>query len=325
MKKLSKMVVLTAITFFVCSCGNSGGQSSDNTNVDDNNNSEETEVVDEVDNHFSYWLLGRHEYSRGPGLSLCNNSSFQGHFIDWIGDYNYSFDGLVICYDNEPLLFDDGEDYYNSFIYDWALAIATACNLYKAEIKVVRPFETIWFVDEQRQVVSPEGDTMIVQKDGYYVVYNNSDTIYTFVETMSNNPYSTNYSILDKNGNEIQKGDTLMSWEFANGRTAEYILPYLNEYVGCLPECINGCQNEEIREFFLKTYYDIQEMRIFEPRKGYGYRTYPIEGYKYYDKYGQKCGSISLFRIKGGKYPNIPDGALGIWFGGAPTDLFWNH
>lgn len=316
MKKLAKLVMLTAMILFVCSCGNKGGQNVGN-NGNDNNNSEEAEIVDEVDNHISYRLLGRHEYRRNPWIYLCDEwgNVSSSYFDDWFCDDDYSFDGLVICYDNKPLLFDDEEDYYNAYIHDWALAMAMASKLYKAEIRVVRPYKIIRFSDRQRFVLTPEGDTVIVQEEGRCAVNKNNDTIYTFVvrtDTISSF-YADVYSIFDKNGSPINKGDTLKSWEFDKGRTAEYIMPYLNEYVGCLPECINSCKNEEIEELFRKTYYDLKEAGIYQPDKGYGYRKYPIDK----DRYGYDY--VELFRIDGKEYHDVPNGALGIRF----KKIYW--
>lgn len=107
MKNLMNLVMAIMMALLACSCGNNGRQQGEN-------DYENYEIVEEAEEYFSYQVL-------------------IGSFIE--KEY---FGGLAILHgdDNSSdyILFDDEEDYYNDYIYEWALALKVAYNLYYSGI-----------------------------------------------------------------------------------------------------------------------------------------------------------------------------------------------
>lgn len=202
MKKLTILILATMMLLLVCSCGNNGGQQ------------REKKEQEESEKFFSYKVLSRKS-------SLHNEDS---------GIYTLAGLAILIGDDNSSnyMMFDDEEDYYNDYIYEWALALRIASHQY-----------TFAYADDP---------------------------------------------IWKKENNLI--------------------------CVHCLPDCLDkyGIVDDAERELILKTYYDLKEAAIYEPERGYGYRKYPVERAKYWNKY------VELYRIKDGEFEGVPAGALGIKF-----------
>ena len=205
MKKLAKLVILTAMVFFVYSCGNNGGQKEHtNDNASEQSYFDETDAEEEnePEKYFSYQIL------------RTGNDFFFGVAILYGDDNTMDY-----------LKFDDEEDYYDGFIFEWALGLSIAHDL-------------CW-----------------------------------------------NSSLVGKNENEYLK------------------------CVHCLPSCLDnyGIVDEGVRKIFLKKYYDLKDAAIYEPKRGYGYRKYPVEKAKY--SYGEY---VLLYRIDADE--DIPSGTLGLRF-----------
>lgn len=282
MKKLMNLVLMTTMALFVCSCGNNArqsGESKDNTEAE-----MQTETVVEEEKCFSYQLLeSSHFYMRFNFMdSKC------------LTDVGRSFDGLVVCYGDSKsskyLLFDDEED-YNGSIYEWALALKTASELYRMNkmqykfdmnVKIGEGEYCDYMIDRRR------GDTLITYTEYTYQSYRN-------------------YAI-NNQGDTIHQGDTIKGYDYIYFENPEKSIGQLLDYVHCMPNCIDSYKNSEIVELFKKTYYDLQDAGIYAPEKGYGFRKYPIDDEKYGHDY------VKLYRIKEVEYKNVPGGVLGIKF-----------
>lgn len=201
MKKLAKLVMLTAMVFFVCSCENGSGQkekAKDNESEQTYSDKADIEETNKPEKYFSYQIR-------------CAENGF--------------FIGAAILYGDDNKMdymkFDDEEDYYDGFIFEWALGLSIAHDLW----------------------------------------------------------------------NERKKEN-------------EYL-----KCVHCLPSCLDkyGIVDEEVREILLKNYYDLKDAAIYEPKRGYGYRKYPVDRAKYH--YGEY---VLLYRID--EDEDVPPGTLGIKF-----------
>lgn len=104
MKKLMNSVSVAMMILFVCSCGNNVGQQS------------ESKEQKETEKFFSYKVLSRKN-------SIHKEDS---------GIYTLAGLAILIGDDNSSnyMLFDDEEDYYNEYIYEWALALGIASHQY---------------------------------------------------------------------------------------------------------------------------------------------------------------------------------------------------
>lgn len=303
MKKLVKLVVLTMMVFFICSCGNNGGQ----TEKTKNNASEQSyydETIEEEEyepeKFFSYQLLESHEEH------VKFNYGWDKFVGNWIEDCGCRFEGLAICYgdmeSSQYLLFDDEEDYYNDCIYEWTMALKIAQAVYNANN---RRYSYTSDGDTLYQV-NMKGDTLITFKHSYLQYYDDGKG----KSWNKNDDYA-----IDSYGDTIIHGKTIKSYEniyFENNkRSISEILNYLH----CFPSCIDDYKNSEIVEIVKKTYYNCQDASVFQPERGYGYRSYPIDGFgsSHVDALGF-YHYVKLFRIKEGEYEGVPAGTLGICF-----------
>ncbi len=278
MKKLMNFVVMITMALLVCSCGNNArqsGESKDNTETET-----QTETVVENEKYFTYKFLEK----ENPFFK--NLASYKR---DWVIIGGWDCDGLAVCYGDDGLskyvLFDDEEDFYNDCVYEWAMSLKIAKELYK------------W-----NRVAYEECDVIDAENLMKFCLVSrlSNDTIITYYDR------EEGLFAFDKNNEMINKGDTIVEEEYKINKQS---LSHVLGYVHCLPKCIDEYKNLEIVEIFKKTYYDLQDARIYAPEKGYGFRKYPIDK----DKYGYDY--VILYRIKEGEYKNVPGGVLGIKFG----------
>lgn len=300
MKKLMNLVMMTTMALLVCSCGSTGGQQKENTT--------ENESEMETEKYFSYQLLETHKRF----AKLGDVKYREWDKCDWTLDYGNQLDGLVICYgDNYSksyLLFDDEEDYYSTYIYEWALALKMAHSLYNANNKTLN-------IGRLMDIES-ENDSANFRHCTMYQTNTKKDTIITFKSVGCQEKGSWRgfeiieaYAI-DKTGKFIGEGDTILNFEHVYFDNNQETIADLLDYIPCMPSCIDGYKNAEIVELFKKSYYDLQDAAIYEPERGYGFRKYPVDMAKYGSKY------VELYRIKEGEFNDVPAGALGIRFKG---------
>lgn len=305
MKKIINLVLINTVFFLLFSCVNNGGQHSGNK--EDNKTcyeNKEEEKVEEIEDHFSYQLLG--DYDCYNKSSIFNGLGVE--VTDYVFERGYYLNGLIICLDNNiPVYFDDEEDEYNNYIYEWTLALKIATEFVSWNKK------SSYYSDEEvakyYQRVLPSGDTIDISKQNIFIKNksnNKIDTVYTITKTFDVYGQQIEEQAFDRNGNLLKKGDTIPMYDYE--LDLDVFQYYLNNCVYCLPSCIDGIVSGKVKEVFKKTYYDLKEAHIYQPDKGYGYRKYPIDEGKYGYDY------VELFRIDGEKYENVPNGALGIRF-----------
>lgn len=309
MKKKINCLLMFGLFLLLCSCGNSIGQK-------DKENTSETksdEQENKVEKHYSYCLLEKH--------NGYDEDSQYG--IRWFYDNGNSLKGLAICYGDAAtmkyVMFDDEEDYYNDCIYEWTLALRIANRLYgRNEDRYTYYVKEKGRIEENENIlvyednnsssdvlyrINPNGDTAIV----FYprITYLYRDSLTAPWERRTIDPYAVYDS-----GDTLSFGDTIPRYYYKNDKEEfNRIMVDLLNYVYCLPYCIDEYGDKEIVEIFKKTYYDYKEEPIYEPEKGYGYRKYPI-----LDPILNHYVYVELYRIKGGEYKNVPEGALGIRF-----------
>lgn len=299
MRKLTELVILTAMVLFACSCENSNGQKE--KGVEKCNDSvsvqpyyeDDTEEDEEPEMFFSYQLLGEREYKKFDGDRWKEG--------EWVEDMGYFLDGLVICYGNSEtshyLMFNDEENYYNDYIYEWTMAL-----------KIAKTFNR---VNNGIDVHDDDGDGLSLIRRN--LINENRDTLYVIRHLYDSVGHIIKDYAIDGYGDTLKQGDTIsrVGYCFEDGEKS--ICEILN-FLHCFPDCINGYKNEEIKELFKKTYYDNKDVSIFLPERGYGYRKYPVDGFGNYISFEDYANYVRLFRIEEGKYAGIPGGALGICF-----------
>lgn len=299
MKNLINLVIVTMMALLIYSCGNNSGQHGEN----------DYDKGKKKEKYFSYQLLETHKKLEKLGDVTFRNWDK----CDWTLDYGNQLDGLVICYgDNYSknyLLFDDEEDYYSTYIYEWALALKMAQSLYNANNRTLYIGRTV--------DVKSENDSAIFSHFTMYQTNAKYDTIITFksVSCYEKGSRRSGFEIIDayatdKTGKRIGEGDTILNFEHVFFDDNQETIGDLLDYIPCMPSCIDEYTNAEIVKLFKKTYYDLQDAAIYEPKRGYGFRKYPVDMAKYGSRY------VELYRIKEGEFNDVPAGALGIRFGG---------
>ncbi len=283
MKKLKNMFMVAMMALFVCSCGNKAEQQGEGNK--ETVEGTQTETIVETEKYFLYKFLEK------DNPFFKNLASYKR---DWVIIGGWDCDGLAVCYGDDGLskyvMFDDEETFYNDCVYEWAMSLKIAKELYK------------W-----NRVAYDECDVIDAENLMKFCLVSklSNDTIITYYDREEGR------FALDKNKEIINKGDTILEEEYKINKQS---LSHVLSYVHCLPKCIDEYKNPEVVEIFKKTYYDLQDAGIYAPEKGYGFRKYPIDK----DKYGYDY--VKLYRIKEGEYKNIPGGVLGIKF---ESESFW--
>ena len=154
------------------------------------------------------------------------------------------------------------------------------------------------------------------EQRGKYFSYQliHEDRFYTKLAIIYGDDNTSNYVMFDDE--EDYYDDNIYEWHMAlliaRGLCANSCIEKGDfntlKCVHCLPDCLDkyGIMDEKTRNIILKTYYDYQDVKIYEPERGYGWRKYPVRG-----GFGEE---VTLFRIEEGKYENVPGGTLGIKF-----------
>ena len=259
MKKLARLVMLTAMILFVCSCGNNSGQKENNNKSNQFYYNEtdygETDTGGEIDNEvtFSYRLLGKDYSSYSNSYGRIDMTNYV------IYTKEYDLDGLIVCLNGKPVFFDDEEDYYNSYIYEWALALKIGEKLSSwGGVTTRYDFDIVEGTRKTFRRVLSDGDTIDISKTNLYCLNFEKDTIYTIVKT--NNIFGTQIEeqVIDRNGNAIKNGDTLLLVEKKiNLQDIQY---YLSSCVHCLPDCVKDKYGYDYVELFRidgEEYHDV--------------------------------------------------------------------
>ena len=92
----------------------------------------------------------------------------------------------------------------------------------------------------------------------------------------------------------------------------------INDYLGqihCLPDCLKNIRhkNSKIDDAVLDTYYDWQDVKIYEPHRLHGSHTYPFLSPGQDDILNDIKFYIVLYRIRTDDY-NVPIGTLAMDF-----------
>lgn len=91
-------------------------------------------------------------------------------------------------------------------------------------------------------------------------------------------------------------------------------------YVHCLPNCLNESHlvKDKIKETILESFYDWQDVIMYEPKRYYGYMKYP------YSIHNNRLRSMVLCRVES-ENRNVPNGTLRIYFKNYYTERLENE